>query len=149
MENENVNKEIVSIKSNEVVKDSKSGERKLRINLPVVGDVNIKVLKDEDWFMDEIEDFVCKSETSFNSILSTRQTLHKPKLFEDSLQCFIERMQEVAEKKTSGQLRKHFVDWLNSLNGKLEDTVRSKKAANISHQNKLKVDAKTMAQKYQ
>ncbi len=127
MENENEN--TVFSKKEEVVTISKNAEKKnIKFLIVGVGDIEINTIDNcEDWQMENMIDFLTKSQREFETIAMNKPLLRKNNYFNMALQKFINNIQESGQYSTVSEMKRYFRNFLNDKNGSLEEYLIGKK----------------------
>jgi hypothetical protein len=120
-----------SIKSIEVKKEvniSKSGIKKnVQFEIIGLGKMNIDLVDNcEDWQMENIIDFLTKSQREFETIAMNKPTLRKDGYFCIALQKFVENIQESGQYSSVTEMKRYFRNFINDKNGSLEEFIKGK-----------------------
>lgn len=99
-------------------------KKKIFTSITGVGKINVEMLLcGKDWWLNEIEEFITKSDEKFYAISRIHQELNSAEKFETILQNFINHIQTGGEEQKANLIRNHFRNWVaiyikNNINGK-------------------------------
>ncbi len=124
MENDNDNNNEIDNKEYNIINTNMASEKKIEVEVKNLGKMDVVFLDDGNpWRWQQYDDFFHNSQTAFETIVIRHKSLNSPECFRRALQAFVYNSQISSDKQTSNQIRKHFGNWLNSLNGKLEQII--------------------------
>lgn len=105
-----------------------------------IGEIEILVfLHGKEWETKEIVDFIQKSEKQFEQLAMNKPILNNKLHLQLLLQKFVKDIQQKGDYKTTPELKKHFINWINRIEekGTLEGILKGEKnavAKPISHE---------------
>ena len=86
-----------------------------------IGEIEVEILQvGKPEFLREIELFVTQGADGFTVTVMKKPELKNPIYLQRVIQHFVTHVQEGQEYQTSSLIRKHFRNWVNSMNGSLQ-----------------------------
>jgi len=119
-------------KNNYLVEDVAEKQKKVIFEITGLGNLTINFFTNcERWEVRELFYFIVDSQKEFETIAMSKPFMKTAENFQIGLQSFVNGIQEKGDYKETGQLKKHFTNWLNSQNGSLEKIISKMKAKSI------------------
>lgn len=94
-------------------------QKKIITNISGVGQVEVNVLQstNNEWWCNQIQDFVKNNQSRFEIIVIQNKKLQTADVFQSVLQRFISFIQAGGTPQTSNLIANHFTNWINTQNG--------------------------------
>lgn len=129
------------------VEDIGENQKKVKVEIKNFGEFDISFFSNvERWQIRELFHFIVNSQTEFETIIMTKPFMKTVENFRIGLQAFVNLIQERGDYKETGELKRHFINWLNSQNGSLEKIIQNMKSKAVVHA--PKIDTNEMMKKY-
>lgn len=114
-------------KENYIVEDIADKQKKVKFEIIGLGELSINFYTTcERWEIRELFHFLVNSQKEFETIAMTKPFMKSIDNFQFGLQEFVRGIQEKGDYKQTAELKKHFINWLNTQNGSLEKLKKSK-----------------------
>lgn len=126
-----LSKKVDTLKEKEIEIDEEEDEdeeigeqkktNKIKFVIRGLGEMSIDFYsKCEVWQMNELKEFLTRSQGSFEAIAMSNKTMNNVSNFNTALQEFVNMIQGSNDYKESPELRKYFRNWISKKNGTLE-----------------------------
>lgn len=135
----------ISTTINIVNNNTMISKKEISFSVQGIGEMSVFIFdnSNEKWRSDQLEKFLCQSESMFVTMASTRPVISSKDCFQRVVQAYVYFFQEGGEAKEANEIRKHFRNWVNAQNGKLDKIAKGTFAiptASIEELEKNRID---------